>query len=277
MASRTCASISRACRAPVSSRKRSASVDLPWSMCAMIEKLRIFRWSIRWNCRQRSDTYTTRASAAEAVVSGVGRARTSRSPLERRQQRRRRVRQVPTGRRPHDDRRGRARQTSSTCTVCMPPVDLTIRLPSRHAAHRSRFRRSGSRTNAGGRDRRPPPRTRRSELTHGRRPSAGRMLARCSRQRCPAVAASTRVLQHRWSAGAIDSVLHLRDRSALREARPSCWIAEGAGSATVVRRPPVQRFRLSGRIHRRRCRSRPPIQADRNERKERSDVQRRSS
>ena len=42
--SRTCASISRACSAPVSSRKRSASVDLPWSMCAMMEKLRMKRW-----------------------------------------------------------------------------------------------------------------------------------------------------------------------------------------------------------------------------------------
>src|SRR5690606_12657409 len=40
MLSRTWASISRAWRAPVVSRKRSASVDLPWSMCAMIEKLR---------------------------------------------------------------------------------------------------------------------------------------------------------------------------------------------------------------------------------------------
>src|SRR5262249_42314185 len=41
IASSTCASISRACRAPVSSRKRSASVDLPWSMCAMTEKFRM--------------------------------------------------------------------------------------------------------------------------------------------------------------------------------------------------------------------------------------------
>src|SRR5262245_61685006 len=41
MASSTCASISRAWRAPVISRNRSASVDLPWSICAMTEKLRI--------------------------------------------------------------------------------------------------------------------------------------------------------------------------------------------------------------------------------------------
>src|SRR3977135_3665916 len=38
IASRTCASISRICSAPVISRNRSASVDLPWSMCAMTEK-----------------------------------------------------------------------------------------------------------------------------------------------------------------------------------------------------------------------------------------------
>src|SRR5215211_3847891 len=41
MASSTCASISRAWSAPVISRKRSASVDFPWSMCAMTEKLRM--------------------------------------------------------------------------------------------------------------------------------------------------------------------------------------------------------------------------------------------
>ena len=35
--------MSRAATVPVSSRMRSASVDLPWSMCAMMEKLRM--WS----------------------------------------------------------------------------------------------------------------------------------------------------------------------------------------------------------------------------------------
>src|SRR5262245_8869053 len=44
--SSTCASISRAWSAPVISRKRSASVDLPWSIWAMTEKLRMKRWSI---------------------------------------------------------------------------------------------------------------------------------------------------------------------------------------------------------------------------------------
>src|SRR5829696_9523286 len=46
IASRTCASISRACSAPVSSRNRSASVDLPWSMCAMTEKFRMWLGSM---------------------------------------------------------------------------------------------------------------------------------------------------------------------------------------------------------------------------------------
>src|SRR5262245_34872557 len=39
--SRSCSRISRSETAPVSSRMRSASVDLPWSMCAMIAKLRL--------------------------------------------------------------------------------------------------------------------------------------------------------------------------------------------------------------------------------------------
>src|SRR5215212_7267733 len=38
--SRTCGRWPRS-TAPVSSRKRSARVDLPWSMCAMIEKFRV--------------------------------------------------------------------------------------------------------------------------------------------------------------------------------------------------------------------------------------------
>src|SRR5438046_645238 len=38
----------------VTSRMRSASVDLPWSMCAMIEKLRILLWSIERSVAARS-------------------------------------------------------------------------------------------------------------------------------------------------------------------------------------------------------------------------------
>jgi hypothetical protein len=41
MSSRNCADISRAETAPVRSSRRSASVDFPWSMWAMIEKLRM--------------------------------------------------------------------------------------------------------------------------------------------------------------------------------------------------------------------------------------------
>ncbi len=41
--------MSRAETVSVTSRMRSASVDLPWSMCAMIEKLRILLWSM--GCR----------------------------------------------------------------------------------------------------------------------------------------------------------------------------------------------------------------------------------
>ena len=39
--SSTCSIISRCDSAPVTSSSRSASVDLPWSMCAMMEKLRM--------------------------------------------------------------------------------------------------------------------------------------------------------------------------------------------------------------------------------------------
>src|SRR5215207_6625775 len=42
--SSTCSRISRSDSVWVSSRMRSASVDLPWSMCATIEKLRILPW-----------------------------------------------------------------------------------------------------------------------------------------------------------------------------------------------------------------------------------------
>src|SRR5580658_6833050 len=43
MESSTCACISRSARPPHSWMKRSARVDLPWSTCAMMEKLRICR------------------------------------------------------------------------------------------------------------------------------------------------------------------------------------------------------------------------------------------
>src|SRR5438067_8931340 len=42
--SSTCSAISRALRVCVRSSKRSASVDLPWSMCAIMQKLRMNCW-----------------------------------------------------------------------------------------------------------------------------------------------------------------------------------------------------------------------------------------
>jgi hypothetical protein len=52
----------------VSSRMRSARVDLPWSMWAMIEKLRILLWSIategsRGADRQPRAMYTRKSSS----------------------------------------------------------------------------------------------------------------------------------------------------------------------------------------------------------------------
>ena len=45
--SRYCSRISRMSTAPVTSRMRSDSVDFPWSMWAMMEKLRIRASSMR--------------------------------------------------------------------------------------------------------------------------------------------------------------------------------------------------------------------------------------
>src|SRR2546425_31848 len=64
MSSRNCADISRAETAPVASRMRSASVDFPWSMWAMIEKLRM------WMGSRIGRIYGSRAPfASEAVRS----------------------------------------------------------------------------------------------------------------------------------------------------------------------------------------------------------------
>ena len=49
MVSRTCSIISRAESAPVTSSRRSARVDLPWSMCAMMEKFRMYWGSMRYD------------------------------------------------------------------------------------------------------------------------------------------------------------------------------------------------------------------------------------
>ena len=45
MLSNTCSCISRFVKTPVSSISLSASVDFPWSICAIIQKLRIFFYS----------------------------------------------------------------------------------------------------------------------------------------------------------------------------------------------------------------------------------------
>src|SRR5262245_18003050 len=45
--SSTCSAISRSARPPHIWMKRSASVDLPWSMCAMIEKFRMWLCGIK--------------------------------------------------------------------------------------------------------------------------------------------------------------------------------------------------------------------------------------
>src|SRR5688572_16110082 len=54
MVSRTCSAISRSARPPHIWMKRSASVDLPWSMCAMIEKLRMRCWGVKAKPCKRS-------------------------------------------------------------------------------------------------------------------------------------------------------------------------------------------------------------------------------
>src|SRR5687767_12203241 len=46
MVSSTCSAISRSASPPHIWMKRSASVDLPWSMCAMMEKLRMRLWAM---------------------------------------------------------------------------------------------------------------------------------------------------------------------------------------------------------------------------------------
>src|SRR5262245_14010015 len=83
MSSRNCDDISRLDTVPVNSRSRSASVDLPWSMCAMMEKLRIragstIRSTLRAErgLRKRRDEPTGRAACALArTLLGAGRLR----------------------------------------------------------------------------------------------------------------------------------------------------------------------------------------------------------
>ena len=80
--SSTCAVISRWLNAPVSSSKRSASVDLPWSMCAMMQKFRMYCGSIvcicsgaLWGCGSPNgapqNAPATRAPAAPLKLTSV--------------------------------------------------------------------------------------------------------------------------------------------------------------------------------------------------------------
>ena len=83
--SSSCSRISRSDTAPVSSRMRSASVDLPWSMCAMIAKLRIRSCSTAPNVLIR----------AGPAAAAVPRARGSRAPGTPRRRRCPRRRALP--------------------------------------------------------------------------------------------------------------------------------------------------------------------------------------
>src|SRR5215207_2101058 len=64
--SSTCARIARGSTVFVISRMRSASVDLPWSMWAMIEKLRMCAWSTTCLQGRAPAARAGRASAAPA-------------------------------------------------------------------------------------------------------------------------------------------------------------------------------------------------------------------
>src|SRR5215207_6340230 len=71
MESRTWARIDRASMVRVISRMRSASVDLPWSMCAMIEKLRMRSWSMpALQRRARRNRLAVATGAPAALRSG---------------------------------------------------------------------------------------------------------------------------------------------------------------------------------------------------------------
>src|SRR6478735_2529513 len=78
--SSTCSRIWRASTVWVSSRMRSASVDLPWSMWAMIEKLRMCAWSMRGHRVRR---WWWVHLAAQAARDHAPDLRALRDPLER--------------------------------------------------------------------------------------------------------------------------------------------------------------------------------------------------
>src|SRR6516162_7658600 len=61
--SSTCSRISRAASPPQTSINRSARVDLPWSICAMIAKLRMSRSGVMESCKIRSTARRINATA----------------------------------------------------------------------------------------------------------------------------------------------------------------------------------------------------------------------
>src|SRR6516162_3030684 len=61
--SSTCSRISRAASPPQTSINRSARVDLPWSICAMIAKLRMSRRGVMESCKIRSTARRINATA----------------------------------------------------------------------------------------------------------------------------------------------------------------------------------------------------------------------
>ncbi len=75
MESSTWSRISRSVTAWVISRMRSASVDLPWSMCAMIEKLRMRDWSIADHSVPAPSVGRRRRTLSASAASGMRRSR----------------------------------------------------------------------------------------------------------------------------------------------------------------------------------------------------------
>ena len=86
--------VARRRRSSVSSRMRSASVDLPWSMCAMIEKLRMWDWSMRSQPTGGPPSRRTRLSARRLGDAQQRRQRRGRrAPRRRARPRRDRLRE----------------------------------------------------------------------------------------------------------------------------------------------------------------------------------------
>src|SRR3954447_89092 len=82
--SSTCSRICRGSTGWVSSRMRSASVDLPGSMCGMIEKWRMWRWSAIWGPRLEGlDRLREPLQEHRGLLALVGRQRLVEAPAPR--------------------------------------------------------------------------------------------------------------------------------------------------------------------------------------------------